>query len=427
MPPEPTPSDIAFLRKAGEAIRIAHDLGIKFAIIAAANSIGNNTSSRYAFEERPYYVCEEHVDPKDKGAASAFLDGRRRQLEPIAHADAFVVIDSDPGGYPGATAEEFAAITKDQLGVFRGFNPDAAFYCWLWFGWRNQCRFLDAVERGEDNPIHYYFEGQADAVAEELDLLKDRIEQPWGVFASLPSHMEPTEWLGLAAKRLFFPCALVEGGPSFPLTNYFAEAIEKRFGEFAYCAERFPHGAMANAQTHCLQLPNTYLFAHYAMGGTRNSIDLAGFAEQLVPGCGETIARARELIECGEPQEQRAAARDVRNELCKEYSQDPSGLLFGSPERFLTDLAINLEVRAAMADFEAAMDAETDVLPTLRAFVAHLRLISSGSASPMPMAARCTLGLTRESPGSAIQGSTRRWRVSATGSIPNAAPSRCPS
>jgi hypothetical protein len=110
---------------------------------------------------------------------------------------------------------------------------------------------------------------------------------------------------------------------------------------------------MANAQTHCLQLPHTYLFAHLARGGTADDADLATFEERLLPGTGESVARAWRAIADDDPQEQRAAAQALRQEEGRPHAPgDLSGLLFGDADRFTIDLAMNLELRAALAELD---------------------------------------------------------------------------
>src|SRR5690348_109264 len=96
MPVEPNASDRAYLAKVAQVIDLAHDTyHMRFGIVAAPNTIGNDKSPAYAFEDRPYFVCEHKVNPKDPQAVAQFLAGRRRQLAPLGHADAFFMIDSD--------------------------------------------------------------------------------------------------------------------------------------------------------------------------------------------------------------------------------------------------------------------------------------------------------------------------------------------
>src|SRR5947209_3273191 len=66
MPAEPNASDRRFLEKIARVIDLAHDtLGMRFIVVACPNTIGNDKAAGYAYEERPYFVCERKVNPKD--------------------------------------------------------------------------------------------------------------------------------------------------------------------------------------------------------------------------------------------------------------------------------------------------------------------------------------------------------------------------
>ena len=72
--------------------------------------------------------------------------------------------------------------------------------------------------------------------------------------------------LGLEHRAEYFPYGLVEGEPTFPLTNCAPSGVADGLARYPW--DRPYLGCMANAQTHVVQLPNTYLFAHFARGGS---------------------------------------------------------------------------------------------------------------------------------------------------------------
>ncbi len=356
MPPQPNASDLAFLDKIARVIDLAHNAyGMKFALTVGANIIGNDQSPRYTFEQRPYFVCEQKVDPANPADVAAFLDGRRRQLEPLRRADALVMIDSDPGGYVGSTNAEFVALMQAQIGAFREFNPRAELIYWMWMGWENYNRFWAAAAQTKTGDPVPDQEWRLDTFTSTLSLMRDAVSEPWSVFACVPVHMDATDQPSLAHKRLFFPYGLIEGEPTFPLTNYAPQALADRLATLATTS--FPRGTMANCQTHCLQLAHTYLFAHFARGGTIASADLEGFAERVMPGSGAAIAQAWQTIGAGDPAMQRQAAEAVRRRIGRPHANGPcSGLLLGDGDRFLADLAMNLDVRAGLAELSCHVD-----------------------------------------------------------------------
>ena len=132
---------------------------------------------------------------------------------------------------------------------------------------------------------------------------------------------------------------------------------------------------MANSQTHAMQLPHAYLFAHYARGGRENGVDLRGFAERLIAGAGDKIARGWEAIGAGDPGAQRVAAEALRPLVGRAHrTGDCVGLLFDDPDRFLADLIHSLEIHAALTEFQSAAEGGPAAgRPALRALVPRVR------------------------------------------------------
>ena len=375
MPPEPTASDLAFLDKLGQVIRMAQDeMGMRVTIVSCPNTIGNEKSSRYGFEDRPYFECEWKVNPGDPAEVEVLLNGRRKQFAPISHADGIVVIDSDPGGYIGSTNEDFVALMAGHIGVMRELNPASELVYWMHFGWERYNRFWDETTRWRPGDPPLNMDTDPRVFHDTLALVKDRIAEPWSVLSnnSLPGHREATDVLGLAAKRCGLHYGLIEGEPTFPFTNCSPALIAEVMQ--GYTPTDFPLGFLANAQTHVLQLPNTYLVAEHWLRGADARPDLAAFADQVIPGLGECIARAWAAVESADAPLMRGLGRELRAEVGKPHAEGvSSGLLMGDADRFLTDLAMNLEARASFAELQAALDAGGDPRPALRAALADLR------------------------------------------------------
>ena len=372
MPAQPNASDQAFLAKIAQVIDMAHNrFGMRFAITASPNTIGNAKSSAYAFEQRPYFVCEQKVHPSDPQAVADFLAGRRRQLTPLAHADAFFMIDSDPGGYIGSTNDEFVTLMKAQLDILRETNPAMEMVYWMWVGWENYNAFWAKATHQKPGDPDPQIDWDIKDFLTTLPLMQARIPEPWSVTSSTPVHQQATDTLGLGHKRLFYPYGLIEGEPTYPLTNYAPQMLAERLREYSPAV--YPHGVLGNSQTHCMQLPGAYLFAHFAQGGTLDTVDLEGFAAQVIPSSAGVVARAWELVESGDAAAQHAAAQAVRGEIGKPHGTgQASGLLFGDADRFLADLAANLEIRAGLTELREAVDAQHDVKGALRNLLANL-------------------------------------------------------
>jgi hypothetical protein len=354
MPPEPTASDRAYLQDLGTVIDTAHaEFGMKIIIVLTGNCIGNDNSANYEFKSRPYFGCEKKVNPKDKAEVAQLLQARRNHLSYLRNADAITIIDSDPGGFIDSTNEEFADLCAAQTKVFREMNPKGEFIYWMLMGWENYNTFWKA-QRDDPNatPNMWDFRDGLDFKV-TLKFMKERIPEPWSVFAGLPEHAQALEANGLSHKAMYYPYGVIEGEPVFPVT------ICTGVVNGVPSPECRPHplGQMGNAQTHCLQLPHTYWFAHLAQGGTMADSDLVGFADKILPGRGELIADGWRAIESADGGWQIKLAKDLRAQAGKKHQLgELSGLLFGDADRFLIDLAMNLELRAALTDLVAAME-----------------------------------------------------------------------
>lgn len=360
MPPEPTPSDRAWLARVNRAIGTAQQqFGMRVAITVCANTIGNEKAAGYPFESRPYFVCEKKVNPSDPAEVAAFLDGRRVQLSLLSNADALAVIDSDPGGYVGSTNAQFVELCRAQIEAMRSANPEAEFVYWMLAGWESYNAFWDRAAKGGGRARGMWSDWKGDDFLDTLALMKERIAEPWWLFGWRDQHLNAIETNGLSAKAMCYPYGIIEGEPTFPFTNCCSERVAQRCKE--YDRTRYPLGIMGNAQTHCLQLPHTYMFAHFARGGAPEELDLHGFAEELLPGHGATVANAWNLLETDQVDAQLSKAAELHRFGATALRRGRhSGLLFSDPNRFTTDLAMNLEVRAVCHRLRAAIDEGDD-------------------------------------------------------------------
>lgn len=378
MPPVPTPSDRAFLHTIARAIDLAHDrFGMRVAITVCPNTIGNEAAAAHTYRRRPYFTTERQVNPGDPAAVAAFLEGRRRQLAPLARADALAIIDSDPGGYIGSTNDEFVSLMQGQAEVFRGLHPGGELIYWMFIGWENYNRFWAAAQRWQPGDPAPRIECRSEVFIETLRLIDARVLEPWSLFACLPEHVAAVESLGLGDKAMAFPYGLVEGEPTFPLTELDGARLAR--GLSSPLARACRRGAMANAQTPCLQLPHIALFAHLARGGCLETMHLAGFADRLLPGQGERVAQGWQAIAREDADAQRSMAQTLRLAAGRLAAGRPtaeqpySGLVFSDPERFLNDLAMNLLVRATLAGFNTAVQTDQGTRSALRGVLRCLR------------------------------------------------------
>jgi hypothetical protein len=198
-----------------------------------------------------------------------------------------------------------------------------------------------------------------------LTQLRELNPEPWGIANGLAYARK----LGLEARVISFSYGRIEGEPSFPLTNF--------GGDHAYQGgqDATARGLMGNAQTPCVQLPNTFAFARGATGQSLMHQDYVQFADDLIPGQGEVIVQAWQTMAGTDP----AAMRDLaaRVEGVPEEQLTPGrlkGLLFGSPRRFLQDLVRQLRVRAGFESFRTAAERGQNLQEPLREFLSAVEV-----------------------------------------------------
>lgn len=368
MPDPLTPSDEAFLGRIRQVIGMLHEeVGFEAWVCVCPNTVGNDKAGDYTFEKRPFFATDLRLNPGDPRDVDEIMRRRRALFEYIREADGISVIDSDPGGYIGSTNAEFAHLLGRYMEVFGEYNPNGKVFYWMLMGWEAYNEFWEEVQQGAESPeLHWDKRNWYEVVS----LLKSFSQQNWGLFASHPLHLEVVDELGARDRTLYYPYGVVEGEPTFPLTNYNPDVIAHYLNE--YDPDRTQLGVIANAQTHIAQLPHTYLFAHAARGGTKDGADLKGFARGLVPEIGDTIAEGWKAMW---PGDDTAKMREIAGKLAaradERFGMGPhSGLLLGGANRFVRDLAMQLEFRAASVDVIRALDEGAEVTGKLKTLVA---------------------------------------------------------
>ena len=351
MPDPLTASDRAHLGRIRGVIDLLHDeFGMAVMVTAGPNCIGNNAAAHYTFEERPFFKTELRLNPGDPRELARLISFRRELIEEyMAKVDGLAVIDSDPGGCIGSTNEEFVNLLWAHLDILEEVNPSATLYYWMWFGWERYNRYWQWVQGNEVPELT-----PKEDWAEVIEGLLKQPERRWAVMSCNSNHHPLIERFGIGSRALYNPYGTVEMEPSVPLTNYSPGAVEQALA----LPERLGMqlGTMANCQTHVAQLPQTYLFSHFARDGTLKSLDLLGFAEELLPGCATLLTEAWETIGSEDPRSQRRAATAVEAAAAGCFRKGPcSGMLFGNPRRYLEDLSMQLRFRADMLDFARAV------------------------------------------------------------------------
>ena len=344
MPDPLTPSDEANIAKIAKVIDMIHnDFGMRAFITLCPNvSPRSDEGRKYTFEQRPFFHTDDRVDPGDPVAFGKLMEWRKKLFAPLAKADGMFIIDSDPGGYPNSTNMEFAYILGAHRRMLDALRPGIEIYYWAHFGWEAYSRFYatgDLVKGEPREPL------------EVMSLLsKDKRMEPWGVASSgFGGNFANDAKMG--ERVLTFPYGAIEGEPSFPMTIYGGDRATNGGKSGAF------RGVMGNAQTHAVQLPNTFAFARAAQGLSVEKSDYIKFANDLLPGNGETIVEGWEALQGEDVAKMKAAIKKLSPLLKSTLKTGPlKGLLFGDGSRFIDDLILQLRLTSTMYEFSTVIN-----------------------------------------------------------------------
>jgi len=359
VPDPPTASDRAKLELHRRVIEMAHrEFGMKAWIIICPNNIPiDEYARRTTFEARSFSATEIRANPADGRLMDAMIARRERLLAPLAGMDGLVIIDSDPGGYPGSTNAEFVDLLVRHRKALDRIRPGIELVYWVWAGWQAYARFHATGEFAWGTDAEF---------AEVLGMLKEKAPEPWGIARGL----EHAAKLGLESKVIDFNYGAIELEPVFPMTNFGPHAGGDPYGSGRGSA---PRGTQANAQNHCLQLPGTFAFSRGARGLPLAEVDYARFADDLIRGQGERILASWKALAGSDSEGMRKAAAGLAPLAGAKLETGPlGGLLFGDAGRFLSDLRIMLRLKAAAWDLIRAAEGSRPLAGPLGEFVAWL-------------------------------------------------------
>ena len=364
MPDPLTPSDQAHLETTAQVVAmLRREFGLRVYITLCPNVVPyQQVAEKYTFEARPLFASTTLLNPADHLAVRQMIERREKFLRPMAEMDGLVLIDSDPSGYPGSTNAQFADLLYEYRKMLNQLRPGIELVYWMHVGWQAYSEF-EATGK---------FRWGTPEEAEDLMVKLNKLPlQPWRITIHTlnpppnGTDLKLAEKFNVASTSLSFNYGALEGEPSFPMTNFGGDAAFKA-GQLSA-----PGGVVANAQTHCVQLPNTFAFARGGKGQTLPSdADYVGFADRLIQDQGKLIVAGwKALSGTNSPTMRSVADRldALKNGVMK--PGDLKGLLFGAPVRSITDLVMELRLKAAFEDFVAATETMKGVKESFRTFV----------------------------------------------------------
>jgi hypothetical protein len=221
----------------------------------------DRTIAAKPWRKRNFYAVRRDVRLDDKSQAERWFQHRAAMLAILNNADKYVTIDSDPGGYAGAKAEDFAKLFQRDRRIIDSVGLRAKeqnVVPWVWGGWGIQSWEEPVVLR-------------VARVAREVEVIKSAIKDGWevmpgrngGEYGCGRFNMGLVEKAGLMPYSTLLLYDSIEGEPGVPDTKLQFEDIRRALRqEMRYAGAA--RGCFGNCQTAILELPNIYFFVRGA-------------------------------------------------------------------------------------------------------------------------------------------------------------------
>lgn len=366
--------DEAYLQEVRRVVEYAQtQRGMQVWIMQSANRIGVSDCKTRDPRFRPYWVneCQKDMNPADSAQFTRIMKSFEALYQIVNNADAFVMIDSDPGGWPQSPLSDQARIFQgarkllDQYSVHKDKTP---LVDWMHVGWGRHKFFTstDSVVAAYDWTDKNPDESDVAFMGETIRNFKENLAEPWGLIAGQPPYLPIVQQEGVLDKTVYLPYGAIESEPAFPSTNLGQETVRKVFDR----AGQFPglEGVMGNNQLMLLQFPRTYYFFATAWDPRyedRPEADvMMDLAAQLYPAQKQLIASAFLALREDDPQQ----IGPVLTRL-KEMLAAPSMVRAGALGRFLfpdalsvaRNLTMQLEIRSARQTLIKALRAKPDI------------------------------------------------------------------
>ena len=328
-----------------------HQLGMRVLIVMCPNIVAAPGAAREPFTERHFFWSTQLVDPRDRPAVARMMYWRQELFGYLRAADGLAMIDSDPGGYPHSDNAAFVSLLALHRQMLDGLRPGIELDYWVLAGWRAWGEFLGGGR------LRW---GTEDEFVDTLTRLKHLNPEPWGLLNGLQSpqnddligkDLHYIGATGLESRVISYNYGAIEFEPSLPVTNFGGTQAQ------AAGAARSARGVLSNTQTPCMQLPNTFAFVRGALSQPVRHADYVEFADRLIVDQGPLIVDSWEALSSADASGMRQQVERLRRLRHGELRLgDLGGLLFGDGHRFVEDLALELELRAAYQDMKVATE-----------------------------------------------------------------------
>jgi hypothetical protein len=369
--------DEAYLQEVQRVVDYAkNQRGMEVWIMQSANRIGTSDCGTPDPRVRAYWVneCQKDMNPADPQQFARIMKSFEAFYTIVNNADAYCMIDSDPGGWPQSPISEQVAIFKgarkllDQYSVGKSKTK---LVDWMHVGWGRHKFFTstDSVVAAYDWTDKNPDESDVAFMGETIRYFEANLQEPWQLIAGQPPYLSVIQKEGVQGKTVYLPYGAIEHEPAFPATNLGQESVRKVFDK----AKQYPGllGVMGNNQLMLLQFPRTFYFFQTAWDGDYENKPEAevmlDLAEQLYPEHKQLVAESFLALRENNVDRINASLKGLDGLLVGDHAGHPGALgrlLFPDHLAIVRNLKMQLEIRAARQALLSAMRGKPSVAET---------------------------------------------------------------
>jgi hypothetical protein len=366
--------DEAYLQEFHRLVDYAQNRrGMEVWIMQSANRIAVSDCGVRDPRLRPYWIsdCQKDMNPADPQQFANILKSFEALYRIVNNADAFCMIDSDPGGWPQSPLSDQAKIfnaARKLLDRYSVKGQKTKLVDWMWIGWgrhkyfTSSERLVTGFDWTEKNPD----ESDLAFMAETIRNFKDHLAEPWEMIAGMTPYLESSKRESALNKTIYLPYGSIELEPAFPRTNLGLDPVREVLDK----AAEYPglKGLMGNNQTMLLQFPRNYYFFNrlYDTEYKKHKEEdvLKEVSEQIYPDQKELLVESFLALKQTDPQKINITIARLEKLMTAGNAGRPGPLgRYVFPDQLIVarDLKTQLEIRAARQSLVKALRGKPDV------------------------------------------------------------------
>lgn len=355
-----SPEDKAYLQEVRRIVDYAQNQrGMKVWIMQSANRIAISDCGTPNPRFRAYWVndCQKDMNPGDPQQFERIRKSFEALYKNVNNADAFAMIDSDPGSWPQSPVSDQIRIFQAARKLLDQYNVHGAqtsLVDWMHVGWGRHKFFTstDSVVAAYDWTAKNPDSSDVAFMDETIRTFKTDLAEPWELIAGQSGYLDPVKKKSVLDKTVYLQYGAIENEPAFPATNIGQESIRKVFDR----VRQYPGllGVMGNNQLFLLQFPRTFYFFATAWNNGYESHSEAAvlhdLSEQLYPEHADPITNSLLALRESDPERIRAVLTPLK-EFVRVGNPGQLGVLsrylFPDAMVIARSLELQLEIRLA--------------------------------------------------------------------------------